>query len=101
MSRYLKKTSIPITLVVLLVAAIFAFRGEAQQPKNSKSASGATAKVDRPIWGTAVAFAESDEVRDLPDAKTVRNIADGDAGEGEYIGREINEQNSQVIKTPN
>jgi hypothetical protein len=65
MSRYLK-THFPITLVILLVAAFFTFRGEAQQPKTSKSANGGA--VDKPISALAVAFAESDAVRDLPDA---------------------------------
>ena len=58
MSRYIKKTSLPLTLVALLVAALFTFRGEAQQPKNSKSASSAV--VDKPISISPVALAETD-----------------------------------------
>jgi hypothetical protein len=66
MSRYLKKTSLPVTFAVLLAAALFAFRGEAQQPKVSISSNANSGGV-KPISGTAVAFAESDAVRDLPD----------------------------------
>lgn len=79
MSRYLK-TLFPITLVLLLVAALFSFRGEAQQP-SSKSASGSSPKLT-PISGVAVAFAETDAVRDLPDAPVVRSEG-VDRGEGE------------------
>ena len=93
MSRYLKKTSFPITLVVLIIAAIFIFRGEAQQPKNSKTSSNPNGVVD-PISGTAVAFAESDAVRDLPDATAEEIISFGQA-------REINEDNVIPYKTLN
>ena len=99
MFRYLK-TLLPITIVVLLVAAFFAFRGEAQQPKSSKTAA---AKVDKPISATAVAFAESDEVRDLPDAEltSMATSEDGTPEADVALAREINEQNSRLIKLPN
>src|ERR1700731_4252912 len=97
MSRYLK-TIFPITLVILLVAAIFTFRGEAQQPKNTKSAA---ARVDKPISGTAIAFAESDEVRDLPDANIMTSTADGTAESDVAEGREVNEYNGRMDKVPN
>src|SRR5436190_11066549 len=75
MSRYIKKTSFPLALVVLLVAAMFTFRGEAQQPKNTSSAVGSATKGStvplKPISAVAVAFAETDAVRDLPDADVV------------------------------
>src|SRR5437764_14173553 len=84
MSRFIKKTSLPLTLVALLVAALFTLRGEAQQPKTSNVATGGA--VDKPISGSAVAFAESDAVRDLPDATAEEIMSFGDA-------REINEDN--------
>ena len=81
MFRYIK-TLFPITLVILLVAAIFTFRGEAQQP-NSKAAPAL-----KPISGVAVAFAESDAVRDMPDA-----VADSSEDLGERGGEEKNPDN--------
>src|SRR2546423_5042510 len=68
MSRYLKKTSLPLTLTALLVAALFTLRGEAQQPKNATTTV-ASGQKDNPIVGTAVAFAESDADRDMPDVE--------------------------------
>ena len=98
MSRYLK-TFVPITLVILLVGAFFTFRGEAQQPKNSRTAA---AKADKPISGTAVAFAESDEVRDLPDASSMdAATADGTAESDVAEGRAVNEFNGRMDKVPN
>src|ERR1700704_3981682 len=67
MSRYLKAL-FPITLVILLAGALFTFRGEAQSP-NPKSASGGAAPTLKPISGVAVAFAESEAVRDMPDVE--------------------------------
>src|SRR6476659_8732710 len=67
MSRYIKKTSLPLTLIALVIAALFTLRGEAQQPKNTTSA--ASGQKDQPVSGTAVAFAESDAVRDMPDVE--------------------------------
>lgn len=89
MSRYLK-TLFPITLVVALVAALFAFRGEAQQPKSSTPT--ASKDAPKPISAVAVAFAESDAARDLPDATdsdilTIKG------------GREANEDNVIPFKT--
>jgi hypothetical protein len=48
--------------VIALVAALFAFRGEAQQPNPTSAAA------LKPINGVAVAFAETEAVRDMPDA---------------------------------
>src|SRR5947209_1038008 len=90
MSRYIKKTSVPITLVVLLLAAIFIFRGEAQQPKNSSSANNDNGAL-KPISAAAVAFAESDAVRDLPDGLTDDQIA-------VFEPREVNELNVERTK---
>jgi len=71
MSRYLK-TLVPITLVLLLVGALFTLRGEAQAP-NPKSASGGAVPALKPFSGVAAAFAESDAVRDMPDAEVVHS----------------------------
>src|ERR1051326_473029 len=79
MSRYIKKSSFPIALVALAVVAIFTFRGEAQQPRNPNTGA---APQDQPISATAVAFAESDAVRDMPDANTLIDLGD-DRGDGE------------------
>ena len=70
MARYLK-TAFPITLVVVLVVALLTLRGEAQQPKTASSgvpsaSKGSTVPL-KPISAVAVAFAESDAVRDMPD----------------------------------
>src|SRR3954468_8240659 len=84
MSRYIKKTSLPITLVVLLLAATFIFRGEAQSQKPSSTvgspSKGSTIPL-KPSWETATAFAETDAVRDMPDA----DVSDNDrvTGDGE------------------
>jgi len=92
MSRYLK-TAFPITLVVVLVVALFTLRGEAQQP-NSKSASAAASAL-KPIVGVAVAFAESDAVRDMPDADVSSYSRMGDVE-----GEEKNLDNT-FMKKPN
>jgi hypothetical protein len=87
MSRYLK-TLFPITVVVLFLAAIFTFRGEAQQPTKQPlvlaNGERMIANGDKPVSAVAVAFAESDAVRDMPDADVVNASADrlGD-GDGE------------------
>src|SRR3954470_24148528 len=81
MARYLKKTSFPITLVILVVAALFSFRGEAQQPKNTIS-NGNSGGV-KPISSVAVAFAETEAVRDMPDADVVNSGSRLGDSEGE------------------
>src|SRR3954470_8781179 len=85
MSRYIKKTSFPLALVVLLVAAMFTFRGEAQQPKNSSSlgsaSKGSTVPL-KPVSSVAVGFAETEAVRDMPDLATLSSGLN-DQGEGE------------------
>ena len=93
MIRFLK-TLFSITLVVLLVAALFTFRGEAQAP-NSRSATGAAAPTLKPIVGVAVAFAESDAVRDMPDLAVTNSAVMGDAE-----GEEKNPDNT-FMKKPN
>src|SRR5256714_2441897 len=94
MARYLKKSSFPIALVILLVAAIFIFRGEAQQPKSAPSAVGSASKGStvplEPISAVAVAFAETDAVRDMPDADVVNS---GSERMGDAEGEEKNPDN--------
>ena len=92
MSRYLKKTSFPLTLALLLLlaAVIFAFRGEAQQPKVTRTAP---AKSDKPFFGTAVGFAESDALRDLPDLATLTDSEQADGG-SDVPSHEVNEFNT-------
>jgi len=63
MSRYLKRTTLPITLLVVLIAALFTFRGEAQQKKSNRPATGPALK---PQVATAIATATSKALRDLP-----------------------------------
>src|SRR5882724_13045584 len=86
MSRYIKKASLPLTLVALLVAALFTLRGEAQQPKKQTPALAngerMIANGDKPISAVAVAFAESDAVRDMPDVDS-SSATMPDASEGE------------------
>src|SRR5437763_8446660 len=89
MSRYIKKTSLPLTLVALLVAALFALRGEAQQPK-SVTTTAASGQKDKPVSGTAVAFAETDAVRDMPHADVVNS---GSERMGDAEGEEKNPDN--------
>src|SRR4051812_21000072 len=66
MAHYLKKSSFPIAVVILLVAAIFTLHGETQQPKSISAVNDSSGGV-KTIRGVAVAFAVSDAVRDLPD----------------------------------
>src|SRR2546421_1053069 len=65
MARYLKKTSFPITLVILVVTAMFTLRGEAQQ-KTSKPYAPGTRSILTPQVALPVATATSVAVRDIP-----------------------------------
>src|SRR3954468_4225974 len=67
MARYLKKSSFPITLVVLLLGAIFTFRGEAQQNKTAGAVS-AQRQALKPQVAYPVASGTSVAARDLPAA---------------------------------
>ncbi|HEX4630891.1 MAG TPA: hypothetical protein VH188_07980, partial [Chthoniobacterales bacterium] len=80
MARYIKKTSFPITLAILLIAAIFTFRGEAQQPKST--AANVNSGGVKPISSAAVAFAVTDAVRDLR-AEDMSASESSNNGEGE------------------
>src|ERR1041385_8379014 len=97
MSRYLKKTSLPLTLIALLAAALLTLRGEAQQPQKQTPtlANGERmiANGDKPVSAVAVAFAESDAVRDMPDADVV-NASSDRLGDNE--GEEKNPDNVAI-----
>src|SRR2546423_2313054 len=94
MAHSLKKSSFPITVVVLFLAAIFTFTGEAQQP-TAKSVVRSTAAL-KPIVGVAVGFAETEAVRDMPDYAN----APAALGIGDSEGEEKNPENN-YRKKPN
>src|SRR2546423_7096374 len=68
MARYLKNTSFPITLVILVLAAMFTFRGEAQQ-KTGPAPGQRT--ILKPQVARPVATATSVAVRDIPAAPEI------------------------------
>jgi len=64
MSRYIKKMSFPITLVIMLVAALFTFRGEAQQKRTQPYGPGQRPAL-KPMVSRPVAAAVSAPLRDI------------------------------------
>ena len=95
MSRYLK-TLLPIALVVLFVAAVFVLKGEGQQTKSARPAGAtqpaATTSPLAPVSASAVNFAISDPMRDLPDA-----LPSGGQSENKGEGQEIHEMNAEDV----
>jgi hypothetical protein len=103
MSRNYKKL-VPVAILAVVGAALFALPGEAQQKNPTTAAAQSATKLDlhvkgpEPQWSTAVNFAETDALRDLPDATAPNASINGDeSGEGV----EMNPQNSMELKTAN
>ena len=88
MSRYLKRTSLPITVVILLIAALFTFRGEAQQASKT-GIKPATPGPLKPVVVRPVMTGISMAVRDMPAPKEVDISALPD-----FEKRVVNEFNS-------
>ncbi|MEY2550641.1 MAG: hypothetical protein QOG12_785 [Verrucomicrobiota bacterium] len=100
MSRNYKKL-VPVAILAVVGAALFALPGEAQQKNPTTAAAPSATKNDPHVkgpdaqWGTPVAFAISDAVRDMPDAP--RNDAAGT--DTEVSGEEKNPENVMDNKT--
>src|SRR4051794_11579677 len=92
MARYLKKSSLPITLVILVVAAMFTFRGEAQQEITRPAPAGRT--VLKPTVAYPVAAGTSTAVRDMKPA------ADIDAATLEDFERRVVNQLNVELDVP-
>src|SRR4051812_24587130 len=87
------KKLIALIAVSAATAAAFVFSGVAQSKKGETNALGVTNAVLTPVSAQAVAFAETEAVRDLPDA-TAEEIA-------AFEPHDINEDNVVAFKRAN